>query len=163
MASASSKTPASATNDWLFDSVVTSLRENNRNLLWVCGAFLVASFVTVAFNLGAIETLAFQALSVEGSVTSTLPIRIMMAVVCFVTFAAIVYVVVEQLRLELGLQYLAKQQQSEALQIGSFSEWLRDSYPMMSRAKGISIAAFVTFCATILVIDIATLFYSFSN
>ncbi|RLJ60007.1 hypothetical protein BCF46_0199 [Litoreibacter meonggei] len=147
---------------WLFESFTTSQRENNRNLIWVCGAFLFASFLTVAFNLGAIENIAFQALSIEGSLTSTLPIRAMMSVVCFVTFAAIVYVVLEQQRLELGVDYLAKQQQSEAAQIDSFSDWLEQRHPMVSRAKRLSIVAFLTFCAAVLVIDIATLFYSFS-
>ena len=148
---------------WLFESFSNSQRDNNRNLLWVCGAFLIASFLTVAFNLGAIETLAFDTLSIEGQITSTLPIRIMMSVVCFVTFAAVVYVVLEQQRIDLGMEYLAHQQQDEAAQLGSFSAWLAQRHPLMSNAKRLSIAAFLTFCAAVLVIDIATLFYSFST
>ncbi len=146
---------------WLFESFSNSQRDNNRNLIWVCGAFLVASFLTVAFNLGAIETFAFDALSIEGQITSTLPIRIMMAVVCFVTFAAVVYVVLEQLRIDLGIEYLAHQQQDEAAQLGSFSEWLAQRHPLLSKTKRLSVAAFLIFCAVVLVIDIATLIYSF--
>ena len=158
-----SRTAAQGTHDWLFDSFTLALRDNNRNLIWVCGAFLLASFLTVAFNLGAIETLAFDALSIEGAISSTLPIRAMMAVACFVTFAAIVYVVMEQQRLELGLEYLARSQQAEATQLDYFGEWLARHYPLVSRFKKLAMVAFLTFCAAILVIDIATLFYSFSN
>ncbi len=150
-------------SDWLFESTVVSLRDNNRNLLWVCGAFLTASFITVAFNLGAVDSFAFQALSIEASVSSSLPIRAMLCVVCFVTFSAVVYVVVEQLRLQLGLEFLAARKHSHAQKLDSFQAWLSEKHPLVSRAKSIATGSFVVFCAAILLIDIATLFYSFSN
>ncbi len=147
---------------WLFESFSNSQRDNNRNLIWVCGVFLVASFLTVAFNLGTIESFAFDALSIKGQITSTLPIRIMMTVVCFVTFAAVVYVVLEQLCIDLEIKYLADQQQDEAVQLGSFSKEFAQKHPLLSKTKPLSAAVFLIFCAAVLVIDIATLIYSFS-
>ena len=117
----------------------------------------------MAFNLGGIETLTLSALSIESQISSTFPIRVMMAVACFVAFAAIIYVVLEQLRLELGLSYLARQSQSEALELDGFGDWLASEYPMISRAKKLSIAAFISFCAAILIIDVLTLFHDFSQ
>ncbi|MEM9549997.1 MAG: hypothetical protein AAGA05_02410 [Pseudomonadota bacterium] len=163
MCAAPSELDQATATDWHFQSIVASLRDNNRNLIWVCGAFLVGSFFTVAFNLGAIETLAIQVAGIEGSLVAVAPIRVMLTVTCIVMFAAVIYVVLEQQRLELGLEYLARARQSEAVQMGLFSDWLGQNYPVVSRAKSLAIAAFVVFCAAILVIDIATLFYSFSS
>lgn len=163
MAAQADLTGQSAASNWLFESFVSSLKENNRNLLWVCGSFLMVSFVTVAFNLGAIDAVRFNAFSIESSLTATWPIRVMLCTACLVAFSAVIYVVLEQQRLQLGLDFLAARQQREAVQIGSFSEWLDANHPRMARAKSLAIGAFVTFCAVVLVIDFVTLVFSFSS
>jgi hypothetical protein len=162
MAAALSQDDAASRGDWLFESIVSSLKDNDRNLLWVCSAFLIASFVAVSFNLGALSEVEFAALSVKGSLTSTSPIRIMLCVACAVSFVAIFYLVLEHQRLQLGLEYLAALQHEEAGDLGSFNIWLRERHPTIARAKSLTIIAFVSFCASILALDVATLIYSFS-
>ncbi len=149
--------------DWLFESLVSARKDNNRNLLYVCAAFLLVSFVSIAFNLDAFDQLQFDLLSVEGSLTSAWPIRAMLCVACVVSYASVIYIVLEQQRLQLGMDYLAAIEHSDAAALGQFTEWLEQNHPRVSKARSVVVGVFVTFCAAILLIDIATLIYSFSK
>ncbi len=152
-----------AGGDWLFESIVASRKENDRNLLYVCGAFLVVSFVSIAFNLGAVDAISFDLLAVQGSLTGSWPIRAMLCVTCAVSYAAVLYIVLDQQRLQLGLDYLAVHEHRDATALGGFAHWLNRNHPRISRARALVIGLFVTFCAAILLIDVVTLLYSFSN
>ncbi|NOD46601.1 MULTISPECIES: hypothetical protein [unclassified Ruegeria] len=149
--------------DWLFESLVSARKDNNRNLLYVCAAFLVVSFVSIAFNLEAFDQISFDLLSVEGNLTSAWPIRAMLSVACVVSYASVIYIVLEQQRLQLGMDYLATIEHSDAAALGLFTEWLEKNHPRVSKARSVVVGVFVTFCAAILLIDIATLIYSFSK
>ncbi|WP_170329205.1 hypothetical protein [Ruegeria arenilitoris] len=161
MATGSVHNPAGV--DWLFESLVSARKDNNRNLLYVCAAFLLVSFVSIAFNLDAFDQIQFDLLSVEGNLTSAWPIRTMLCVACIVSYASVIYIVLEQQRLQLGMEYLAAIQHSDAAALGQFTEWLEKNHPRVSQARSLVVGVFVTFCATILLIDIASLIYSFSK
>ncbi|SMX41982.1 hypothetical protein [Actibacterium lipolyticum] len=147
--------------EWLFERFVTASKENDLNLLWVCGGFLIASFIAVSFNLGAIEAVEFSAFAIKSSLTAMWPIRVMLCVACVVAYIAVVYLVLEHQKLQLGLDYLAASKHERAVEIGTFAAWLDENHPRMIRTQTFVIGAFVTFCAAILVIDIATLAFSF--
>ncbi len=149
--------------DWLFESLDAARKDNNRNLLYVCTAFLAVSFISIALNLEGLNGIEFQFSFIVGSLTDAWPIRAMLSVACIVSYASVIYIVLEQQRLQLGMNYLAVLDHSDAAALGNFTEWLKTNHPHVSRARSMVIGVFVTFCAAILLIDIATLIYSFSK